>query len=62
MQDFISKEAETVPDDRVVQECERHGLGYMTFEDPADYGRFDIVNTARVRDPDPYEVDSFILS
>jgi len=54
------KDAETIPDDRIMQECERHGIGYMTFEDPADYGTFDIAITAQVREPDPYEVDNFI--
>jgi hypothetical protein len=49
-----------MPDERIMQECARHGVGYMTFEDPCDYATFEIANSARLRDPDPYEVDNFI--
>ncbi|HUA83189.1 MAG TPA: hypothetical protein VMB85_04975 [Bryobacteraceae bacterium] len=51
---------EDIPDDRIVQECSRHGVGYLTFTDPADYDTFDLVNTATLKDPDPYDVDNFI--
>ena len=53
-------EEEKFPDDRIVQECTRHGVGYMTFTDPADYDTYEIVCTARLNEPDPYEVDKFI--
>jgi hypothetical protein len=53
-------EEEEIPDDRIVQECTRHGVGYMTFTDPADYDTYEIVCTARLNEPDPYEVDKFI--
>lgn len=49
-----------IPDDRIVQECTRHGVGYMTFSDPGDYGTSEIVTSARLREPDPYDVDTFI--
>lgn len=54
------KEDEELPDERIIQECERHGVGYMTFEDPANYGTFEIVIGAKLREPDPFEVDNFI--
>ena len=42
-------------------ECNRHGIGYITFEDPADYGTFEIIaNGDDTQQPDPYEVDNFI--
>lgn len=49
-----------IPDDRIVQECTRHGIGYMTFSDPGDYGTYEIVTAAQLREPDPYDVDTFI--
>ena len=45
---------------RAFQECKRLGVGYMTFIDANDYDTFDIVTSARLNDPDPYEVDNFI--
>jgi hypothetical protein len=54
------KDVEEIPDDRITLECERHGVGYMTFGDPSDYGTFEVVNAARLREPDPFEVDNFI--
>jgi|SRR5580658_3162699 hypothetical protein len=55
------KEADEIPDDRIVAECNRHGIGYITFEDPADYGTFEIIaNGDDTQQPDPYEVDNFI--
>lgn len=53
-------EEDEIPDDRIVQECNRHGVGYMTFTDPADYDTYEIVCTARLNEPDPYDVDKFI--
>jgi hypothetical protein len=54
------EDMEELPDDRIVQECKRLGLGYMIFFDPADYDTFDIVESARLNEPDPYEVDNFV--
>ncbi len=54
------KEDEKLPDERIVQECDRHGVGYITFEDPANYGTYEIVVGAKLREPDPFEVDNFI--
>ena len=49
-----------IPDERIVQECSRHGVGYLTFTDPSDYGTFEIVSSAKLNEPDPYDVDNFI--
>jgi hypothetical protein len=54
------KEDEEIPDDRIVQECTRHGVGYITFTDPADYDTYEVVVSADLNEPDPYEVDNFI--
>lgn len=51
---------EDIPDGRVVQECTRLGIGYITFTQPADYGTFEIVTSAKLTEPDPHEVDNFI--
>jgi hypothetical protein len=46
--------------DRISQECSRHGVGYMTFSNPSDYGTYETISNARLREPDPYDVDKFI--
>jgi hypothetical protein len=51
-------EDEDLPDDRIYQECGRHGVGYIGFTDPSDYDSFDIVAEARLKEPDPDEVDN----
>ena len=51
---------EEVEDDRIVQECERFGVGYIVFDNPEDYDTYNIVVSARLKEPDPAEVDSFI--
>jgi hypothetical protein len=56
---FKEPEAE-VPDERIVQECSRHGVGYMAFTDVSDYNTYEIVSTAKLKEPDPEEVDAFI--
>lgn len=47
-------------DDRILQECGRLGVGCITFQNPADYETFDIISPAKLNEPDPYEVDTFI--
>lgn len=54
------EEMEEVEDDRIVQECERFGVGYIVFDDPRDYDTYNIVVSARLKEPDPAEVDNFI--
>ncbi len=54
------KDIGDVPDDRIVQECTRHGVGYITFTDVGDYDTYDVVCPAKLKDPDPEEVDNFV--
>lgn len=49
-----------IPDERIIPECNRHGVGYIAFEDVGDYNTYDIVSPAKLKDPDPEEVDNFI--
>ena len=49
-----------IPDDRIVQECTRHGIGYIEFTDVADYDTYEVVCSAKLNEPDPHEVDNFI--
>lgn len=56
----VSSYGSSIEDERIVQECSRLGIGYITFEDPGDYETFDIVTPAKLNEPDPYEVDTFI--
>ncbi len=53
-------EEKAIPDERIVQECGRLGVKYIKFTDPADYETFDIVTPAKLNEPDPFEVDTFI--
>jgi hypothetical protein len=48
--------------DRLETECERVGVGLVTFENPANWDSFDIRQKAPLRTPDPYEVNTFINS
>ena len=54
------QEDEGTDDIRIVQECTRHGIGYIRFSEPGDYGTYETVTTAQLREPDPYDVDTFI--
>lgn len=56
----VSSYGDNLEDERIVQECSRLGIGYITFENPGDYETFDIVTPAKLNEPDPYEVDTFI--
>jgi hypothetical protein len=49
-----------IDDERIMQECTRLGVGYLTFTKAADYSTYEIVTSARLNEPDPYEVDKFI--
>ncbi len=59
IRDFTAPEQD-IPDDRIVQECTRHGVGYIAFTNVADYDTYEIVCTAKLKEPDPEEVDNFI--
>jgi hypothetical protein len=47
---------------RVERECERFGLGLITFTDPHDWNTYDTLEEAERRNPDPADVNSFISS
>jgi len=59
IREFKDPEAE-VPDERIVQECSRHGVGYIAFTDVTDYNTYEVVSPAKLKEPDPEEVDNFI--
>ena len=47
---------------RIERECERFGLGLVTFTDPDDMESYEVNVDASRRTPDPSEVDKFIAS
>jgi len=59
IREFKGPDAE-IPDDRIVQECTRHGIGYIAFTEVSDYDTYEVVCTAKLNEPDPYEVDNFV--
>ena len=48
--------------DRLETECERVGVGLITFENAGDWDSFEILQKAPLRSPDPFEVNQFINS
>ena len=46
--------------DRVERECERFGLGLITFQDPSDWESYETIQEAERRNPDPADVNDFI--
>lgn len=59
IRDFKAPDQE-IPDERIVQECTRHGVGYIAFTDVSDYNTYEVVATAKLKEPDPEQVDDFI--
>jgi hypothetical protein len=53
-------EGQDIPDERIIQECTRHGVGYINFDNVADYDTYEIICPAVLKEPDPYNVDNFI--
>jgi len=53
-------DGQDIPDERIVQECTRHGVGYINFDNVADYDTYEIKCPAELNEPDPYNVDNFI--
>jgi hypothetical protein len=47
---------------RVERECERFGLGLITFTDPQDWNTYETGEEAERRNPDPADMNSFIAS
>jgi hypothetical protein len=56
------KDGEELPDERIVGECERFGLGYITFDDVNDYDTYDLFIPAKLKEPDPKSADEFIAA
>lgn len=57
----ISEEPEDNSDyDRLRQECERFGIGLITFTDPADAATLEEVVSPRLHSPEPAETSRFI--
>ena len=61
---FLEDEADAESEEfaRVERECERFGLGLVSFNDPKDTETYEVVVDASRRTPDPAEVDKFIAS
>jgi|ERR1035441_284051 hypothetical protein len=57
----IDGNADQPSDERILQECTRLGVGYITFTNPADYNTYQIETSAKLTEPDPSEVDKFIV-
>jgi hypothetical protein len=47
--------------ERIKNECERFGVGLMYFTDPKSYDTYDVLVEPERREPDPAEVNNFIL-
>jgi len=47
---------------RVVRECERFGLGLISFADPKNWNTYETIQEADRRNPDPADVNGFISS
>lgn len=48
--------------ERMMEECERFGVGLMTFENPEDFNTYDAVVEPERRIPDPYLLNKFLTS
>jgi hypothetical protein len=46
--------------DRILDECERFGLGLILFEDVANWDTYTFEVSAERKDPDPQSVNDFI--
>jgi hypothetical protein len=57
----LPDDAAALPD-RLETECERVGVGLITFENAGDWDSFEILQKAPLRSPDPFEVNQFINS
>jgi len=45
---------------RIKSECQRLGIGLITFSEVSDWATFEIQVEAHLTEPDPYQVDDFI--
>ncbi|MCX7020172.1 MAG: hypothetical protein WCK47_14180 [bacterium] len=46
--------------DRLEQQCERFGVGLITFIDPDSWDTFDVIIETRLNTPDPADTNDFI--
>jgi hypothetical protein len=51
---------ETEEFDRITRQCELFGVGLIVFENPNDWNTYETIVDPKRREPDPYEVNSFI--
>ena len=51
---------ETEEFDKIIRQCELFGVGLIVFETPNDWETYETVVDPKRREPDPYEVNSFI--
>lgn len=51
---------ETEEFDRIIRQCERFGIGLITFENPEDWKTYETVVDPKRREPDPGEINTFI--
>jgi len=56
------KVGESLPDERIISECERFGLGYITFDKAEDYDTYEIYIPAKLREPASAEANKFITT
>ena len=47
--------------ERIQNECERFGVGLLVFSDPKNYDTFEVIVEPERKDPDPNEINNFIL-
>jgi len=55
-----SGKPETDEFDRIMRQCELFGVGLIVFEKPEDWETYETIIDPKRREPDPYEVNSFI--
>jgi len=55
-----SGKPETEEFDKIIRQCELFGVGLIVFEMPSDWETYETVVDPKRREPDPYEVNSFI--
>lgn len=51
---------ETEEFDRIIRQCDLFGVGLIVFEQPDDWETYETVVDPKRKEPDPYEVNSFI--
>lgn len=57
---FQGMDEKDIGDERIIQECERFGVGYILFDKAEDYDTYNILVNAKLKEPDPADVDDFV--